>query len=667
MKKIYNYILPVLLTVFAVSCDGDDEEVIRMQNQDPVVTVTAISDAVGYVGNQFTIYGANFGIIASDVEVYVGNVKLQLISCEDEELTVKVPEGTTAGRISVVVYGQRVDTQLMYDVLGVPGITSVAPLYGFVDDVIKFNGHDLGVPSAHYSVLFNGKEESAAFTSEPEMESFSVKVPEGAKSGEIALTITDMPVNVPGQFTVLQHATVVKVQNAAGEDWNQGLAGSAVVITGTNLKPQLLEENIELPGEWKAEFVKGTEVVATANIDVDQSTNEKVVFTVPEAVAAGDYKLTVSTPFEKINTQLDYTVLPMPVVTGISKSEGYVNAEVIIQGTNFGNKVGDIEVKFGEIVCKTPTLDANGNIVVRVPAGVQVGENTLSLTIQGIEIPMGEYDKFEVWSTPEIKSIKALHTYPYGTLVEVGEEITLTGHDFGTTADDVTVTFEGVQTPAEITNITSTEITVKVPDGFSAGKVTAVFENIDEPVVSEKELALLPEDGDITKYVLKNYSSPFTASARQDNDWSEPADWIVNAAAKSNLTYGGLQKGVSLAMQMGWGSHDKREVVDGHIYQSASSPLPVGKYKLVVSFNEVNLAGSCKAYLVVCKGSSFVSIDDVSTSSVVIKSEKIESAGDKELSFEISESGDVSIGVVASIQTNQRFVKFNNVKLLITE
>ena len=79
MKKIYNYILPVLFTVFAASCDGDDEEVIRMQNQDPVVTVTSVSDAVGYVGNEFTIYGTNFGIIANDVEVlfntrYVGIV-----------------------------------------------------------------------------------------------------------------------------------------------------------------------------------------------------------------------------------------------------------------------------------------------------------------------------------------------------------------------------------------------------------------------------------------------------------------------------------------------------------------------------------------------------------------------------------------------------------------
>ena len=41
------------------------------------------------------------------------------------------------------------------------------------------------------------------------MESFSVKVPEGAQGGAITLTIADVPVNVSGQFTVLQHATAV--------------------------------------------------------------------------------------------------------------------------------------------------------------------------------------------------------------------------------------------------------------------------------------------------------------------------------------------------------------------------------------------------------------------------------------------------------------------------
>lgn len=60
MRKIYNYILSAFFISSLVACDGQDEEIIHMQNQDPVVTVTSISDAVGYVGNEFTIYGTKF-------------------------------------------------------------------------------------------------------------------------------------------------------------------------------------------------------------------------------------------------------------------------------------------------------------------------------------------------------------------------------------------------------------------------------------------------------------------------------------------------------------------------------------------------------------------------------------------------------------------------------
>ena len=66
MRKIYNYILSAFFISSWVACDGQDEEIIHMQNQDPVVTVTSISDAVGYVGNEFTIYGTNFGIVANE-------------------------------------------------------------------------------------------------------------------------------------------------------------------------------------------------------------------------------------------------------------------------------------------------------------------------------------------------------------------------------------------------------------------------------------------------------------------------------------------------------------------------------------------------------------------------------------------------------------------------
>ncbi|WP_291591857.1 IPT/TIG domain-containing protein [Bacteroides sp.] len=602
MRRIYNYILSALFLSSLVSCDGQEEEVILMQNQNPVVTVTSVSDAVGYEGNEFTIYGTNFGIVASDVEAYVGNVKLQLISCEDEELAVKVPEGATAGRISVVVYGQRVDTQLMYDVLGVPGITSVIPLYGFVDDVIKFNGHDLGVSSAHYTLLFNGKEESAGFTAEPEMESFSVKVPTGAQSGAITLAITDKPVNVPGQFTVLQRATVGKVQNAAGEESNQGLAGSTSIITGTNLKPELLEKDVELPGEWKAEFLKGKDVVATANINVEQSTNEKVVLIIPETLAAGDYKIAVFTPFEEIKTRLDYTVSPMPLVTGISKSEGYVNAEVTIQGTDFGSKASELEIKFGETVCEAPAFDEKGNIVVRVPAGLQAGENTITLTIQGVAIPMGKYAKFEVYDTPEIYSVEGASVFPYGALVKTGGDITIKGKNFGTDASAVTVMLG--ETQVSINGGVATDaISITVPSGFTSGKLLLKIKDVDVDIEGP-ELAVVPADGDITKYVLKNSVQPFQGAGYAGAEWDREGlyDWEkTNIQNGGGLQYPAVEGGRNPDGCMALHQWGKRNNKNGKMWQKTS--LPKGKYRIDlggISLGKSN--GYANAALVVCEG-----------------------------------------------------------------
>ena len=100
------------------------------------------------------------------------------------------------------------------------------------------------------------------------------------------------------------------------------------------------------------------------------------------------------------------------------------------------------------------------------------------------------------------------------------KKITFAGHGFGTSKDAVTVTFDGVTVPAEINSITPTAIAVNVPNGFKGGKVTMVFDGIDEPVVSD-HLQLLPEDGDITPYVLKNYKHEFLviegSVARQGN------------------------------------------------------------------------------------------------------------------------------------------------------
>ena len=465
MKKIYNYILPVLFTVFAASCDGDDEEVIRMQNQDPVVTVTSVSDAVGYVGNEFTIYGTNFGIIANDVEVFVGNTKLQLISCEDEELTVRVPEGTTAGRISVVVYGQRVDTQLMYDVLGVPGIRTVIPSYGFVGDEIKFNGHDLGVPSAHYKVLFSGKEESATFMAEPEMESFSVKVPEGAQSGEIKLNITDKPVNVPVAFTVLKHAALDAVKGEAA-----GYVTGMASVSGTNLNQAVLDETVVLQ-PVKAFFTPkaGGDAVEA---EVKTQEDELLDIQIPATLAPGDYTISVTTPFEKIEKTLDFEILPNPVLTSIEPLKGYVGAVVTVVAENLGTIAKeDIQMMFGETPATDITIVDESTFTVKVPSLTTFGEIPLSMTIHGVEMNMGDYAAFEILASPVITSVETDNKFS-SKAVQVGNTVTIKGTGFRNSTIS-SATFGGQD--LNYTVVSDTEITASVSEQCAEGEDVITF------------------------------------------------------------------------------------------------------------------------------------------------------------------------------------------------
>lgn len=82
MKKIYNYLFPVFLSLFALAaCDEDNEEIVSMSYTDPVATVTKIDPVEGYVGNEFTVSGSDFGIITEDVKVFIGSQEAVVVSC----------------------------------------------------------------------------------------------------------------------------------------------------------------------------------------------------------------------------------------------------------------------------------------------------------------------------------------------------------------------------------------------------------------------------------------------------------------------------------------------------------------------------------------------------------------------------------------------------------
>lgn len=607
MKKIYNDLFLVFFSLFVViACDENNDEIVPMTYTNPVASVTNINPVEGYVGDPFTITGTNFGIRTEHVKVYIGSQEAEIVSCEDKSIVAKVPESATNGNISVEVYKQKVETELGYRVLGKPGVSSVTPSYGFPGAEIVFKGQEFALSDALYMLQF-GSEDKAKIVEITNDKEFTAVVPESAVSGIISFAIGTQVIDMTSYpFTVLQHATLDVPKE--GEPIPSGFAGSKFAITGTNLVQELLDKSVEGLEPLKVTFSKAGGEPVEAAIDTDNLTDKSIPLTVPASLEAGDYTITVITPFETIGTQLKYTVLPMPTVTGISTKAGYINAEVTIIGQNFGTKAENIQVFFGETVCDKVTLNDKGNIVVNVPKGVSSEAPVkIKLIIQGKEIEMGESGTFEVWETPEITSVETPYIYPNGTLVKAGQEITFTGKGFGTDKNSVTVTFEGISVPVTVNEITTTAITVTVPQGFNGGKVTMVFEGIAQPVESDV-LQPLPMDGDITSYVLKNSVQPFQGYGFEgaSREWDREGlhDWEkTNIKNAGGLQYPGDKNerdpNGCIALHQ-WGQKNNQ---NGKMWQKTK--LPKGTYRFDLGGIALGVSsGYVNAVFVICEGTT---------------------------------------------------------------
>lgn len=684
MRKIYNYILPVLLALSTASCGNDDAEVVYLTNQEPVVTIENISPSKGYIGNEFSITGSNFGIVASDVKVLIGEKEARILSCEDGVINAKVVEGTTAGRLSVIVYGQRVETKFMYDVLGAPGVMEVVPPYGFVGDKITFKGHDLGVASTFYKVLFNGKEESALFSSEPEDESFTVQVPAGAKSGAISLEISGQEVTVSPQFTVLERATLNKLLP------EQGFGGSELTITGTNLTADLLEDVEDLKG-IEVYFRKGMHKYGPAEL-IGAATKEEIKVKVPAGLEVGNYSVSVNTAFETIEKVLAYKVISTPVVTNVTPSKGYVGMDVTIITSDLDVSVEDIEVKFGTALAKDVKLNEAGNIVVKVPSDAVFGKVNLSLSVLGAEIQLGDHQVFTVLASPVIRSITSDNVFN-NKAVQIGNTITISGQGFKSSSIKEMV-YNGA--PLEANVVSDTQITATILESCETGKgaITLKFEDVLTDVVSEDKLNMLKTGSDISEYVLKNGKQPFKGVGdtftNKDGIWTTPVDWEFNKGAGNDgfyhhdgeypvdgLFFNDQNSDGLLIIQSGWSGRPNK--VNGKMFQTIE--LPHGTYQIALNVVEFNATGGGrkKAGFFVTKGEgeripdlsdngswmnnleSLISSIDFTKEGEVYSNKRLMTAKDVVVDYD----GSTTLGFAVQFASGNRSLKISSIEILL--
>ncbi|WP_294548047.1 IPT/TIG domain-containing protein [uncultured Bacteroides sp.] len=573
MKKIY-YSLFLLLSLFIwASCDKGGEEIVDLKYEGRAVSVSSISPVAGYVGEELTINGEQFGVSPELMKVFIGENQTEIVSCSEERLVVKVPEGATTGKIILNLLGSTYVSELTYEVLGKPSVTAISPIQGFPDDEITITGNNLGSTLSAVKLIFTGTSGAAQVVS-CENTKIVVKVPVKATTGSVDLTISKQHVNTPlsgesGKFTVLQHASFTGVSAESGYRGAKiTLQGEGFV--GTDEKPLKVYF-----GDVEAEVVSYTDT--------------EIVIIVPEEATDGDNGVMVETAYELIEAVHVFNVLPSPKIINVSSSEEYIGAEITITGENFPEKAENVKVTFGDgeavIVSNSKT-----DLVVRVPAPGEgiYGEVDLTVSMSDVTFYTG---KFTVKETPYIISVTSANVMN-DKLVQVGDEITVTGR--GLTSDAL-VTIGGIE--VEPIFINNTEFKVTIPEGFTGGAVVLKYEEISIPITSDDELVLLTDGMDISEFVLQNYKQPFIPESGTAGT-ANPVGWLYS----DNFKNEGMawQNGNTYLHLQTYGNNKKE---NGKLYQVKS--LPAGKYRFIIDVAESFLtAGRFTVRFLVTKGNN---------------------------------------------------------------
>lgn len=551
MKKIYYLLCLLPLMPLVSACDDEGAEVVLLQNpESQPVTLSSIAPDYGFVGDQFTLTGTNFGGGVDFIQVFIGENEAEVLTCTDTEVKVLVPKEATTGRISVRFMGQEVNSDLMFRVMGKPSVEQMKPLFGmegaqkawgFVGSEIIFSGSELGGSQEDVKVIFKGATNTPAEIVSWSEEEFKVKVPEGAVSGKLTLTVGSQTVNTPYEFRLVEHAAV------SGITPQQGYKGCEVTISGKGLGDETTK------GQTKVWFGDKAGTVLSCE-------NEKITVKVPGDLTIGQsYDVKLSTAFETVEQMLKFKVVEEPKdFTGDIQS-GYLANPITLSGTNMPATADALKVMFGDKEGKILEYK-DGSLQVEIPSNASIGKVKLSLIDAGVEFVVN--DKFEIKAAPVIEYCDVA--------VFAGETMKITGTNLS--ALTVTVMI-GNQQVSSTPSVSDTEITFTVPANLS-GDVKVILNFGENVRPAECEVTVLPaQTGDITNYVLENTSSPFAIEGNGLKGWNT-----------NSIFYGNpyIEKDGNVWMAL----NGKNNTWNGALFQSTT--LPKGKYRFSITVADVD-------------------------------------------------------------------------------
>jgi hypothetical protein len=233
-----------------------------------------------------------------------------------------------------------------------PHISSVAPESGVEGSTVTITGHNFSATPSENSVKFNGTTAAVSSSSDDQI---VATVPVGATTGKITVTVGNLTATSPNDFEIFEAAEITSLSPL------QGVAGTVVIITGTNFSATAAQNVVKFGNNTTAEVI-------------DATTTELVV-AVPELAVTGTISVTVNGA--TATSAESFTILA-PTITSINPMIGGQGSTVSIKGTNFSTTEAFDKVKFNN-VSATVTAATSDELTVTVPAGATTGKITVTV------------------------------------------------------------------------------------------------------------------------------------------------------------------------------------------------------------------------------------------------------------------------------------------------
>ncbi|WP_185958489.1 IPT/TIG domain-containing protein [Fodinibius sediminis] len=379
------------------------------------------------------------------VSVSFGDELAPLLSLSATEIIVEVPEKATSSSLKVTV-GSKTATSNGFTLLRQPLIEKVTPTAGPAGTKVTITGHYFSSQRDSNQVRFNGTAATILLTDSTKL---IAAVPHDATTGLIEIISNGQAITGP-TFTVSE--TPVPQPGISDLSPKLGPAGTQVTITGQNFSSTADENTITFNG---------------TKASVSSASETELVATVPQGATNGPVKVTVD---DQTAEGPSFTVTEDPdkqlSITNISPKEGPVGTTVTITGQNFSPMADENTVTFNGTKASVSSASTT-ELVVAIPQNATSGPVNVSVGSQTATGPTFTVSEAPV-PQPGISDLSP-KSGPAGT------QVTITGQNFSSTADENTVTFNG--TEASVSSASETELVATVPQAATNGPVKVTVDN----------------------------------------------------------------------------------------------------------------------------------------------------------------------------------------------